>query len=90
MQTYPSQRRRVLGPKWRFEPRYSEPIPTIEDRAQTALNTVPVPARGGDRQQTMMRRSTNYGKHLNDFQSWDVINRNSPKLGTYKFTRDDG
>ena len=36
MQTYPSQRRRVLGPKWRFEPRYSEPIPTIEDRAQTA------------------------------------------------------
>ena len=50
---------------------------------------MPVPARGGDRQQTMMRRSTDT-KPPNNFQSWDVINRNSPKLGTYKFTRDDG
>ena len=50
---------------------------------------MPVPARGGDRQQTMMRRSTDYD-NPNDSQSWDVTNRNSSKLGTYKFTRDDG
>ena len=89
MQTYPSQRRRVLGPKWRFEPRYSEPIPTIEDRAQTAHHR-PVPSRGGDRQQTMMRRSTNDDKPPNDSQSWDVTNRNSPSHGTYEFTDADG
>ena len=51
---------------------------------------MPVPARGGDRQQTMMRRSTNDDKPPNDSQSWDVTNRNSPSHGTYEFTDADG
>ena len=52
--------------------------------------TVPVPARGGDRQQTMMRRSTDTKPPKNDSQSWDVTNRISPGHGTYEFTGDDG
>ena len=51
--------------------------------------TLPVPARGGDRQQTMMRRLIDT-KPPNDSQSWDVTNRNSPKLGTCEFTDADG
>ena len=91
MQTYPSERRRVwvadAGDLNPVIPNQFQQLTTV--RKNRTHTTLPVPARGGDQQQTMMRRPTD-AKPPNDSQSWDVTNRNSPKHGTYEFTDGDG